>query len=578
MIILINMSNLLIRNIIMIFLLIWPVVATDIPFVFDGKSSGVAGYTAEQLEDVSKSSPDLAGLPSLYTPSSNETITIPITGGGEVREGETEVNVGDIAKALDNKVEPGNPTIRRLALSLAAKHSGDHTVDQICEIYSYLKYGNGTKRKWSYVPDPRGINDFNFASYSLTAGTEAGCVGAGDCDDFAILMASLVESIGGATRIILVDNTSIGGHAYSEVYLGRLNTPGNHVEDIIKWIRWKYDTDKIFAHIDTNTSEVWLNLDWGRDDRGNAHPGGPFFPGDKHIVLCIRTIYVKIPQKVPESANSPPKLISLAADKISPQEAGEVITWTTKATDKDRDQILYRFFLDGEPATKWTKDNIWVWTSSDNDEGENQIEVQIRDGNHAGPDGSDSSKVDNFMILESTSMAVSQFRSEETPPNQSPENKEESKENDSKLWIKKANALSDAGRYEESLQTYDQAIKIDPKDAEAWNDKGVALNKLVRHKEALDAYEKAIAIDSHYAEAWNNKGIVLCMQGKYNEALQSIDKAISINSKLAEAWYAKGLALDYLGQSTQAEANFIKAKELGYKEDLYSISSVKNHE
>jgi hypothetical protein len=549
----------------MIFLLISPGVATNIPFVFDEKSSNISGYTVEQLEDASRSSPDLAGLPSLYVPSRNETLKIPITGGGDVREGEIEENADDVAKSIDEKVEPGNPTIRRLALSLAAKHSGDHTLDQICEIYSYLKYGNGTRKKWSYVPDPRGIDYFNFASYSLTAGTEAGCVGAGDCDDFAILMAALVESIGGATRIILADNISVGGHAYSEVYLGKLNASDNHVEDIINWIKWKYDADKVFAHIDTNTSEVWLNLDWGRDDRGNAHPGGPFFIGDKHTVLCVRKAYGKIPQKVPESDNKPPKIISLTADKSSPQEAGAVITWTSKAKDTDKDPISYRFFLNGDPATKWTKDDTWVWTSGDIDEGDNQIEVQVRDGNHAGPDGFDSNKVDNFNILESTSIVVSQSKSEENAPSQLQEHKGGLSVNDSKFWIKEANALSDAGKYEESLQAYDQAIKIDPIDAEAWNNKGVALNKLVRHSEALAAYEKAIAIDSQYAEAWNNRGIVLCMQGKYNEALQSINKAISINSNLAEAWNAKGLALDYLGQSTEAEANFAKAKELGYK-------------
>jgi Transglutaminase-like superfamily. len=88
-------------------------------------------------------------------------------------------------------------------------------------------------------------------------------VGGGDCDDFAILMSALVESIGGTTRIILARNNSTGGHAYTEVYLGRINNSdsGGQVEAIIDWLKEKLDADKIYTHIDTDTKDVWLNLD-----------------------------------------------------------------------------------------------------------------------------------------------------------------------------------------------------------------------------------------------------------------------------------------------------------------------------
>jgi len=65
----------------------------------------------------------------------------------------------------------------------------------------------------------------------------AGCVGGGDCDDFAILMSALIESVGGTTRIILARNSSTGGHAYTEVYLGNLSEQNNQVEDIIAWLK-----------------------------------------------------------------------------------------------------------------------------------------------------------------------------------------------------------------------------------------------------------------------------------------------------------------------------------------------------
>lgn len=132
-----------------------------------------------------------------------------------------------------------------------------------------------------------------YANASLKLGDRAGCVGGGDCDDFAILMSALIESVGGTTRIILARNESTGGHAYTEVYLGCLSERNSQVEDIIAWLQQKYGTDRIYTHIDTDTKDVWLNLDWGPDEKGNAHPGGPFYQGDKHIVLCIRDSYRK---------------------------------------------------------------------------------------------------------------------------------------------------------------------------------------------------------------------------------------------------------------------------------------------
>ena len=68
--------------------------------------------------------------------------------------------------------------------------------------------------------DPRGIDYFAYANETLKVGEKANCVDVGDCDDFAILMSALIESIGGTTRVILAHNNSTGGHAFAEVYLG----------------------------------------------------------------------------------------------------------------------------------------------------------------------------------------------------------------------------------------------------------------------------------------------------------------------------------------------------------------------
>jgi hypothetical protein len=293
--------------------------SADVPFVFDDRTSGIAGYSSNQIEQASASSSNLAGVPFVSSLSDNEVLEFPVTGGGSAPGSVTERKVGELKATLDARVEPGESRVREEATVLALKYPDDLTIDQIASIYSYLKNGDGIKKGWGYVRDPRGIDDFGFANKTLKIGDRANCVGGGDCDDFAILMSALVESVGGTTRIILARNRSIGGHAYTEVYLGNLNTQNNQVVGIIDWLKEKFDTDKIYTHIDTDTKDVWLNLDWGPDEKGNTHPGGPFYQGDKHIVLCIRDRYKKTALKLSEPSQDgdkqstivPPMTVSL---------------------------------------------------------------------------------------------------------------------------------------------------------------------------------------------------------------------------------------------------------------------------
>jgi sugar lactone lactonase YvrE len=295
----------------MLLLIVGSAVAADVPFVFNSSTSEVAGYSADQLESMRVSSSDLEGVPPVTTPKDDEVLQFPVAGGGSsIPEGTAERNVGELKRELDSRVEPDNSRVRDEAVVLALKYPGEKTIEQIASIYSYLKNGDESKKGWGYVSDPRGMDYFMFANQTLKNGDRANRVGGGDCDDFAILMSALVESVGGTTRIILARNSSIGGHAYTEVYLGNLSAQNNQVEGIIGWLKEKYDTDRIYTHIDTDTRDVWLNLDWGADDKGNAHPGGPFFQGDRHIVLCIRDAFLRIPLRLPEGYvwNSLPKV------------------------------------------------------------------------------------------------------------------------------------------------------------------------------------------------------------------------------------------------------------------------------
>ncbi|MBN1323237.1 MAG: transglutaminase domain-containing protein [Methanotrichaceae archaeon] len=264
--------------------------ASDVPCVFGADGIQSLDDGPPLLESATGEETALvASGPSQYLPNvpliaqydESDQVDV-LTGAAPVAGGAGSGNsrqLGEIKQEINQKVDVENEDTRNAAVIIAAQFPGVYNIDQISSIYSYLKDG------WSYVNDPRGLDYYSSASNTLKLGKELDCVGAGDCDDFAILMSALIEAIGGSTRIIFAYGNN-AGHAYTEVYLGSLNDPDSHVREKINWLKSKYDSDQIFTHVDPASQEVWLNLDWSAD-----HPGGPFYNANRHVVLMIREEY-----------------------------------------------------------------------------------------------------------------------------------------------------------------------------------------------------------------------------------------------------------------------------------------------
>jgi len=522
--------------------------AADVPFVFGEGSSDVASFTSAQLEQTSSNSPDLAGVPPVSSPSDSEVLEFPIVGGGSAPVGKTEKKEDDLKKTVSSRVEPDNSKVHEVALLLVAKFPGDLTIDQICSIYSYMKNGEGSVKGWSYARDPRGTDYFMYANQSLTIGGKAGCSGLGDCDDFAILMSALVESIGGTTRIIFAQNKTMGGHAYAEVYLGNLSDQNSQVEDIISWLKQKFNTDKIYTHLDTDTKGIWLNLDWGVDENGIAHPGGPFYQGERHIVVSTRdfekTSLKLSATKMEGSELSPAIPLNITTDEI---EGKSVMVWFNKGFALHNlgryDEALQAYNraieIDPQLAAAWNNKGIILEGQGKYDEAIKAYDEVIRlDPNLAeawhnkGVAFGKQSKYDEAIQAYDEAIRLN--------PNYA------------NAWYNKGAALGKQGKYDEAIKAYDEVIRLDPNYAEPWNNKGNALYAQGKYDEAIKAYDEAIRLDPNLAEAWHNKGVALGKQSKYDEAIKAYDEAIRLNPNYANAWYNKGNALYNLGKYDEA--------------------------
>ncbi len=183
-----------------------------------------------------------------------------------------------IAPRITAAIDPSNPITRNEAARIAAADEGPYRVEQVARIWSDVR------GRWRYVNDPRGDEYFSLASQTIenqTADNEL----VGDCDDFAILLAAMIEAIGGEARIVMLDGDQ-GGHAYAEACIQ--DEPGEVARRLSTHYRRHWDRylgRQGISNIHFRSSPdcpVWLNLDW------NARvPGGPY--GREFWAVAIST-------------------------------------------------------------------------------------------------------------------------------------------------------------------------------------------------------------------------------------------------------------------------------------------------
>ncbi|MGV8174452.1 MAG: PKD domain-containing protein [Methanothrix sp.] len=247
-----------------------------------------------------------------------------------------------IKEEISRKINRGNELVRDQGLDLIGPISGPRQIDQICAIYDYLV----DKRNWSYVSDWTGLENFQYSNYTLKKGKDVGHLGIGDCDDFAILLGALIESVGASPRIVFAYGPN-GGHAYAQVYLGKAEDSGDRVNRTMRWLRNKYHVEDIICHRDLSNGDVWLNLDWWKEPGGANHPGGPFFTAINHI-----PIYMGEPLNPVNPVNEPP----LADFSIFPElpNAGETTTLNASMSrDTGGEIVFYEWdFGDGNKTGK----------------------------------------------------------------------------------------------------------------------------------------------------------------------------------------------------------------------------------
>ena len=134
--------------------------------------------------------------------------------------------------------------------------------------------------------------------------------------------------------------------------------------------------------------------------------------------------------------------------------------------------------------------------------------------------------------------------------------------NNVKAWNNKAFALHNLNRLDEAIECYDKSLEIDPNFISSLRNKAFALRTLNRLDEAIECYDKVLKIDSNDFGVWNNKAFSLHELNRSDEAIECYDKALKINPNYFEAWANKGFTLESLGRLDEAVECYNKALEI----------------
>jgi tetratricopeptide (TPR) repeat protein len=112
------------------------------------------------------------------------------------------------------------------------------------------------------------------------------------------------------------------------------------------------------------------------------------------------------------------------------------------------------------------------------------------------------------------------------------------------FWARMAEAYDLAGRNDEAINAYQQAVAAKPDNAGYYNNLGNVLARAGKIEEAKAAYTKSAELDPpNAALAWRNFGISLYQAGRMAEAIEPLQKATQIDPKNAQGWYLLGTCM-----------------------------------
>jgi tetratricopeptide (TPR) repeat protein len=133
---------------------------------------------------------------------------------------------------------------------------------------------------------------------------------------------------------------------------------------------------------------------------------------------------------------------------------------------------------------------------------------------------------------------------------------------DARAQYELGNAYYDAGKLQEAIKAYEQAVAADSTQKEALVNLGNAYNESGKLQEAVSTFERALRVDPRDDKALSNLGNSYYALGQYDDGMKAYKRALEVNPKCFQAHYNIGVAFADAGIFREAVREWLKVIEL----------------
>lgn len=143
------------------------------------------------------------------------------------------------------------------------------------------------------------------------------------------------------------------------------------------------------------------------------------------------------------------------------------------------------------------------------------------------------------------------------------------------IYFNLGNTYQQAGKLEEAIVCYQQALRLNPNHAESLSNLGTVFQQQGKLEEAVDSFTKALRLKPESPEIFCNLGDVMRENMQFDTAIECIRNAIRINPDLSNAYLNLGRVYQDIASPQKAMENFQKALAISpdHLETLVSLSA-----
>jgi tetratricopeptide (TPR) repeat protein len=105
---------------------------------------------------------------------------------------------------------------------------------------------------------------------------------------------------------------------------------------------------------------------------------------------------------------------------------------------------------------------------------------------------------------------------------------------DVKTFVDKGLANFEAGKFDQALKDFNDALKLKPNDASLYDYRGIAYRCKNMDDKAIQDFNKSMALDPKFGRPYRDRAMIYYDRGNFDKSLADLQKAKSLGYKVDE--------------------------------------------